>query len=359
MSTQRSLLKRPMFMLLIVAAVIGASLLIFKNIYALELPKFVEEMNNATLGALVTSIITVLLLQHQSLSDERREQNVKVYEMKSKSFQDFIHVLLDKWDDQKIDEKEIEEIRKSFYKDVYSFIGYETLKQISNLFVSLSSDIGDPSRTRRHIFQIINALKTELGLFVVDAEEGPECLAKIDGALTKIQYSSEESIAASGERVHWHFVMFDDAMQRKWLAEHSVLVIADSREEGGVRTSLLCKVEKGDVLFVYSRGYGYVGVFEALERGKSIVDVSSRLLENDADAQEGQLKVKQIVFLNNEAHVGRDAPRLRAIQRIASLDSVRELLTRFIAKSGGESTPEGKILLGLKTKGGQNDIAKV
>ena len=83
--------------ILLAALFVCICILIFTTIYSHTLPKLVEEINNSIIGAIITAVITVILLNHQSSSEEVRERNVRVFEKKSERFSNFIDVIWDKW----------------------------------------------------------------------------------------------------------------------------------------------------------------------------------------------------------------------------------------------------------------------
>lgn len=70
--------------------VISLALMAFNHIYQGALPKIVEEINNASIGAIVTAIITVLLLSQQSESEEVKEKNSKIFEKKLEIYEAFL-----------------------------------------------------------------------------------------------------------------------------------------------------------------------------------------------------------------------------------------------------------------------------
>ena len=79
-------MNKKLISVLTVLAVISISLLVFGMVYQNQLPKIVEEINNSSIGAILTAIITVLLLSQQSSTEEIKEKNVKVFEEKSGKF---------------------------------------------------------------------------------------------------------------------------------------------------------------------------------------------------------------------------------------------------------------------------------
>ena len=97
---------------------ISISIFIFNAIYQGSVPKIVEEINNSSIGAILTAIITVLLLSQQSSSEEVKERNVRVFEEKSERFNTFINKLWDIWDDRVVSLEELNELIKLVSKDI-------------------------------------------------------------------------------------------------------------------------------------------------------------------------------------------------------------------------------------------------
>ncbi|WP_107960878.1 hypothetical protein [Neisseria cinerea] len=71
---------------------ITLSLFVFSMIYENTLPKIVENINNSAIGAILTAIVTVFLLQGQTAQEEQRDKSLKVFEKK----QEIYHGFLDK-----------------------------------------------------------------------------------------------------------------------------------------------------------------------------------------------------------------------------------------------------------------------
>lgn len=82
------------------------SLLVFSNIYEGVLPKLVEEINNSSIGAILTAIVTVFLLTQQSENEEIKEKNSKVFEKKLAIYDNFINGIQNIFEDKEIDELE-------------------------------------------------------------------------------------------------------------------------------------------------------------------------------------------------------------------------------------------------------------
>jgi len=72
---------------------ISLGILIFSLVYEEELPKFVENINNGAIGAILTAIITVFLLSRQTQIEEEQERKSKVFEEKLSIYKDFLEKL--------------------------------------------------------------------------------------------------------------------------------------------------------------------------------------------------------------------------------------------------------------------------
>lgn len=343
----------------ILLAIFGVSLtvLIFSNIYSASIPKLVEEINNSAIGAIITAIITVVLLKHQSASEEIKDRNAKVFEEKSQKFSKFISDLWDKWSDFKIDPDEIEEIRKTFYRDVYIYLPEDKLEKMADHFKGIIPFVGKDldneakSAARSEIFGIVNLLKEEIGLSGTGklkkgsghAIEG--ILNKIDGVFEALRDTSEkidqdsqittESISVG---TFWHFISYNDHHQREILKSHSVLMLGDGEGDGDKRTKLLQAIQKGDIIFLYSRGVGYVGCFQAREQGKA-VPMEERLFIK-GEGHEGQIMVSELVLLDNNNAIPRDAPRLKTLQRIYDREAIANMMKNFSQKQSSPKLEE-------------------
>lgn len=81
---------------------ITLSLFVFSMIYENTLPKIVEEINNSAIGAILTAIVTVFLLQGQTAQEEQRDKSLKVFEKKQEVYHEFLDKLKEIVQDGKI-----------------------------------------------------------------------------------------------------------------------------------------------------------------------------------------------------------------------------------------------------------------
>ena len=78
------------------------SLFVFSMIYENTLPKIVENINNSAIGAILTAIVTVFLLQGQTAQEEQRDKSLKVFEKKQEIYHEFLDKLKEIVQDGKI-----------------------------------------------------------------------------------------------------------------------------------------------------------------------------------------------------------------------------------------------------------------
>ena len=167
-------MNKKLFTVLGILFIVSLSIFIFGTLYQNELPKFVEQINNSSIGAILVAIITVLLLSQQSSSEEVKERNVKVFEKKSEVFNDFIEQLWAVWEDRTVSLEELNTLIKIVAKNIIPYAQPETskdilreLNKIADQIKSDKSDNADETATKQiqnSVFTIINIISKEIGL---------------------------------------------------------------------------------------------------------------------------------------------------------------------------------------------------
>lgn len=173
MKNRELLLKVLSIMLLI-----SFSVLIFSLVYKNKLPMIVEQINNGTIGVILTAIVTVLLLGQQSQSEEVKERNSKIFEKKLEVYHKFIQELERIIQDGKITlgERANESDELSTLLFQLAQIKMHTsepkvlqiLESVSNIkSANKSGDQGDANKIdHKHLveclFEIVNTLRWEL-----------------------------------------------------------------------------------------------------------------------------------------------------------------------------------------------------
>lgn len=157
---------------IIIFAILGLGGAIAFDIIPLEnLP---SQFYGALVGTVITAIITILLLQGQTQTEENKERNVKVFEKKSEVFNNFIEQLWKVWEDRRVSLEELNELLKLVSKDIIPYAQPESssvilseLNKIADKANPSESDSSDTKVTKQiqnSIFIIINVLSKEIGL---------------------------------------------------------------------------------------------------------------------------------------------------------------------------------------------------
>ena len=123
----------------------------------------------AFLEAVVTGVITVVLLSGQSAAEEVKERNVKVFEKKSKMFQNYIDTVWKIWEDKAFSKEEYLELTSIYYKTLMIYLKKESLSIIGETLIKMGDYLDkEPDSSniflRNCIFTIINTLSKELSL---------------------------------------------------------------------------------------------------------------------------------------------------------------------------------------------------
>jgi len=126
----------------------------------------------ALLGSVATAVITYFLLVGQTISEERKERNVKVYETKSTLYQPIIVNLWDIYEDRKISVDEVKKLFDELCKNVLLYLSTEKTDEIFRIVRKLTDIATDTAinqenikdEIQEHIFCIINILAEDIDL---------------------------------------------------------------------------------------------------------------------------------------------------------------------------------------------------
>jgi hypothetical protein len=130
------------------------------------------------LGAIVTAIITLILLNGQSTAEEVREKNVKVFEKKSLLFEKFISKLYSIINNQKLSASDFNNITTVYYSKLVLYLKEKNQKEIIKYLGELGDCVGIYfndgiydlaqinncyEKIKENIYNIINVLTQDLG----------------------------------------------------------------------------------------------------------------------------------------------------------------------------------------------------
>jgi hypothetical protein len=121
----------------------------------------------ALLGAVISGIITVVLLIGQSAAGEVKERNVKVFEKKSEIFHDYIDILRGVWENQKITQEDFKKLTDKFRIELMLYLKKKTVNAIAEYLDKLGDcsleKIPNSDILNENIFALINILSKDLG----------------------------------------------------------------------------------------------------------------------------------------------------------------------------------------------------
>lgn len=366
--------------------ILSLSLFIFIQIYSTEeqdgILKVVEEINNGAIGAILTAFVTVLLLQGQTDSEVKREQDITIFQNKVATYANFTNKMWSMLNDEKITVDEINELRSILFGELVFYLNEEQIKQITEIIQradffdpnnaagtageisqilqeDLNNRLGIPSTELRKLFNSFNKHTKEVKSFELnenkdsfnDIEHKKEFISLENDELLEDEISSESSTLKTERNIkYWHFNMLDVNKQLQAFENGNwVLSLTEYGEDW--RTNAVKQVKEGDIIFLLKRaGNGYIGAFKALdikilEAGKTYS--SEELAKFDiygglADGADlvSNIIVQPIAF--NYKGVGYKSVRRRTIERIRDLGAIEFLLNRFAGNDLSENNLLGK-----------------
>jgi uncharacterized membrane protein len=161
------------------------------NVYSLgELP---ASFIGAALGAVITGVVTVVLLEGQSRTEEIKERNVKVFEQKSIVFQKYINQAWAVWRDRKVSAYEYEKLIEAFYSKLMILLQAESVDKIRRSLENIGDCIDIVTgesylNLRNNIIEIINTLSGEINF---GGKINPDEVQKLDNKMFPIVFKKE------------------------------------------------------------------------------------------------------------------------------------------------------------------------
>jgi|GEM_PF-1569672 len=129
------------------------------------------QFTGALLGAIVTAAITMTLLHGQSQAEEAKERNVRVFEEKTKRYNDFLAKIWTVWEDRHVTLEELKDLMETFSRDIIIYTKRESTDLLLDHLSVIAKYSGDEALTeagrtsvRKAIYDIINVLAGELNL---------------------------------------------------------------------------------------------------------------------------------------------------------------------------------------------------
>ncbi|OOF87141.1 hypothetical protein [Rodentibacter ratti] len=144
---------------------ISLSLFVLDKVYEDALPKIIEEINNGAIGAILTAIVTVFLLQGQTATEEERDKNLTVFEKKQEVYHQFLEKLKDIVEDGKV-------------QIALSKEPVDTIDELKDLLFQLSYiQMHSTEETTQSVFERVTNLIKKMNEFMVAGEEKQKLVA--------------------------------------------------------------------------------------------------------------------------------------------------------------------------------------
>jgi hypothetical protein len=162
---------------LLLLVIIFCGISIHGKIFTLdELP---SNFMSVFLGAIITAVITLILLKGQSAAEESRDKNFRIFKKKSSLFENFNKKLNRIIDNQELSANDYNKIKSEYYAKLTLYLKKKSQSEIIKYLEILSDYVGislhdgvskleDVSKCyeiiRENIYNIINVLAEDLGL---------------------------------------------------------------------------------------------------------------------------------------------------------------------------------------------------
>jgi hypothetical protein len=322
---------------------------------------------SAIIGVALTAFAVSIQLKQQSDTDAQRKKNVKIFEQKIRVYSGFTKKLWEMFDDAKVTDEELKELRKICFKTLVFYLDSEQIKEIAQEIEKI--EIGGISdATKIAAGQITHILRQNLNETKKSEQRG-DLITLFNSFDNKVVEKEEPEQVASivqeqqitNDVQYWHFNILDEKLQIAAFKQGNwVLALIEYGEVW--RTNLLRQVKPNDVIFLFQRGgAGYVGAFKALDPPSKILEGEKEKSYSDVerakyDIYEGipdgatlasNILVEPIAY--NFKGVEYYTVRRRTIERMNDPEAVRFLLNRFNGKELDKDRLSGQGKLDIET----------
>ena len=113
---------------------------------------------SAALGAILTAIITRMVIGSQLQSEQEKEKNIKIYEMKMQVYSDFISKMWNLYADGRLDAQELNVLRSEVFNKLIFMLRKEDFGKLTKNIEELRRCVEDAERKEDDPDQIIKTL---------------------------------------------------------------------------------------------------------------------------------------------------------------------------------------------------------
>lgn len=270
-----------------IVIVIGVIVLIALCFFVWKSPEVYSQgmaiVVSAALGAILTAIITRMVIGSQLKSEQEKEKNIKIYGMKLDVYSEFISKMWNLYADGKLDAQELNVLRSEVFNKLIFMLRKEDFGKLTKNIEILTKCVEDAKRNEEDPEEIIKTLGMITRILRTDilneAEPDGDNLAiplwkafltqdqknEIDNEEEPTADNMATSEIVGSKRQYWHMNMANRSMQQNAL-KNGVYELALIEYGEDKRTNILKQVDKGDLIFLYNKGNKFLGIFEAIGR---------------------------------------------------------------------------------------------
>lgn len=251
--------------------------------YLFTLENLWYEAYAAIIGVILTAIVTVLLLDGQSRSEEEKDKNIEIYKMRLGTYSEFNLKMWEILNDDEVKPQEVLELQNFVFKEVILHLSAEEIVRLTKVLENMKNEDNLAGKAHLYFGEISVMLQESL----LDKSHRGERVNPVQITLLRSAFKNligkltndEEPIgtapseSVSQERMteavpslngqNWHFAALDNAQLEQLESGNNVLSLIEYGGEDW-RTQTLRQIKENELVFLFRRGgYGYVGVYRA------------------------------------------------------------------------------------------------
>lgn len=270
-----------------IALMVLVTLLVPVLFFLFSLENLWYEAYAAIIGVVLTAIVTVMLLDGQSRSEEEKDKNIEVYKARLGVYSGFNQKMWDILNDDDIESDEILELQNYFFKEVILHLSSQEIGDMKQILQEMNKEEKLREKGSKYFSRLTVLLQSSLmsrdsrleGLQCPDAEQIAALRSEFQNLIGKLkneqtagqeEVSADASAAAEEQRPgpaltvqSWHFTALGDEQFAALENGNNVISLIEYEGENW-RTQALTQIGAGELVFLFRRGgYGYVGAFRA------------------------------------------------------------------------------------------------
>lgn len=229
--------------------------------YLFTLENLWYEAYAAIIGVILTAIVTVLLLDGQSRSEEEKDKNIEIYKMRLGTYSEFNLKMWEILNDDEVKPQEVLELQNFVFKEVILHLSAEEIVRLTKVLENMKNEDNLAGKAHLYFGEISVMLQESL----LDKSHRGERVNPVQITLLRSAFKNLIGKLTNDEEPsqNWHFAALDNAQLEQLESGNNVLSLIEYGGEDW-RTQTLRQIKENELVFLFRRGgYGYVGVYRA------------------------------------------------------------------------------------------------